>query len=136
MTVTCTFSSGRRCKRNFSKKIRSYCVIQKTCWYFYLEIRVKLLEIAHFVKNHEVYSKDMYVVDNFFWLDFCLSQLTSLQFILNHVTGFYKQPFLKVHPPICICNYDRLEFSTNFVSSFDPNKWCLKNGLHSGDSNS
>jgi hypothetical protein len=113
-------------------------VIQKPYWYFYLEIRVKLLEIAHFVKNHKVYSKDMYVVDNFFWLDFCLSQLTSLQIILYHVAGFYKPTIPHISPPshlqdYSICNYASLEFSTNFVSSFDPNKWCLKNGLHSGD---
>jgi hypothetical protein len=35
-----------------------------------------------------------------------------------------------------ICNNARLEFSTNFVPSFDPIEWCLKNGLHSGGSNS
>jgi hypothetical protein len=29
----------------------------------------------------------------------------------------------------------RLEFSTIFVPSFDPNEWCLKNGLHSGGLN-
>jgi hypothetical protein len=28
-----------------------------------------------------------------------------------------------------------LEFSTIFVPSFDPNEWCLKNGLHSGGLN-
>ena len=30
------------------------------------------------------------------------------------------------------CNNARLEFSTYFVPSFDPNESCLKNGLHSG----
>jgi hypothetical protein len=35
-----------------------------------------------------------------------------------------------------ICNNARLEFSTNFVPSFDPIEWCLKNGLHNGGSNS
>jgi hypothetical protein len=34
-----------------------------------------------------------------------------------------------------ICNNARLEFSTIFVPSFDPNEWCLKNGLHSGGLN-
>ena len=29
-------------------------------------------------------------------------------------------------------NNARIEFSTIFFPSFDPNKWCLKNGLHSG----
>ncbi len=33
------------------------------------------------------------------------------------------------------CNNARLEFSSIFVLSFDPNEWCLKNGLHSGDLN-
>jgi hypothetical protein len=32
----------------------------------------------------------------FFLLDFVLSQLTSLQFILYYVTGFYKPTVLKV----------------------------------------
>ena len=35
-----------------------------------------------------------------------------------------------------ICNNARLEFSTSFVQIFDPIEWCLKNGLHSGGSNS
>jgi hypothetical protein len=47
---------------------------------------------------------------------------------------FRGQPFLKVHPPICRCTLHATmpgsEFSTNFVPSFDPNEWCLKNGLH------
>ncbi len=42
-------------------------------------------------------------------------------------------PFLQDYS---ICNNARLEFSTNFVPSFDPIEWCLKNGLHSGGSNS
>jgi hypothetical protein len=29
------------------------------------------------------------------------------------------------------CNNARLEISTTFVPSFDPNEWCLKNGLYS-----
>ena len=76
----------------------------------------------------------------FFFLDFGLSQLTSLQFIHCHVAGFYK-PTIPQSPPshlqdYSICNNARLEFSTNFVPSFDPIEWCLKNGLHSGGSNS
>ncbi len=77
----------------------------------------------------------------FFWtLDFGLSQLTSLQFIHCHVAGFYK-PTIPQSPPshlqdYSICNNARLEFSTNVVPSFDPVEWCLKNGLHSGGSNS
>jgi hypothetical protein len=76
----------------------------------------------------------------FFFLDFGLSQLTSLQFIQCHVAGFYK-PTIPQSPPshlqdYSICNNARLEFSTNFVPSFDPIEWCLKNGLHSGGSNS
>ncbi len=35
------------------------------------------------------------------FLDFDLSQLTSLQFIMYHVAGFYKPTVLKVHPPFC-----------------------------------
>ncbi len=74
------------------------------------------------------------------FLDFGLSQLTSLQFIHCHVAGFYK-PTIPQSPPshlqdYSICNNARLEFSTNFVPSFDPIEWCLKNGLHSGGSNS
>ena len=73
----------------------------------------------------------------FFWggRGFGLSRLTSLQLIQYHVAGFISQPFLKVHPPICgITAHATMpgeSFSTIFVPSFDPNEWCLKNGLHS-----
>ena len=77
----------------------------------------------------------------FFWffLDFGLSRLTSLQFIQNHVAGFYK-PTIPQTPPSHLqdystCNNARLEFSTIFVPSFDTNEYCLKNGLHSGGLN-
>ncbi len=74
-----------------------------------------------------------------FLLAFGLSQLTSLQFILYHVAGFYK-PTIPQSPPShlqdhSICNNARLEFSTNIVPNFDPNELGLKNGLHSGSSN-
>jgi hypothetical protein len=75
----------------------------------------------------------------FFLLDFGLSRLTSLQFIQYYVAGFYK-PTIPQSPPshlqdYSICNNAMLEFSTIFVPSFDPNEWCLKNGLHSGGLN-
>ncbi len=71
--------------------------------------------------------------------DFGLSRLTSLQFIQYHIAGFYK-PTIPQSPPSHLrdystCNNARLEFSTIFVPSFDPNEWCLKNGLHSGGLN-
>jgi len=64
---------------------------------------------------------------------------TSLQFIQYHVAGFYK-PTIPQSPPSQLwdystCNNARLEFSTIFVPSFDPNEWCLKNGLSSGGLN-
>jgi hypothetical protein len=71
-------------------------------------------------------------------LDFGLSRLTSLQFFQYHVAGFYK-PTIPQSPPYLrdysICNNARLEFSTIFVPSFDPNEWCLKNGLLCGGLN-
>ncbi len=75
------------------------------------------------------------IVSSFFLLNFVLSRLTSLQFIQYHVAGFYK-PTIPQSPPSHLrdystCNSARLEFSTIFVPSFDPNEWCLKNGLHS-----
>jgi len=75
----------------------------------------------------------------YFFLDFGLSWLTSLQFIQYHVAGFYK-PTIPQSPPSQLrdystCNNARLEFSTIFVPSFDPNEWYLKNGLHSGGFN-
>jgi hypothetical protein len=76
-------------------------------------------------------------VDFFFLLlDFGLSWVTSLQFIQYHVAGFYK-PIIPQSPPSHLQDYSnaRLEFSTIFVPSFDPNEWCLKNGLHSGGLN-
>jgi hypothetical protein len=75
----------------------------------------------------------------FLLLDFGLSRLTSLQFIQYHVVGFYKPTIPQSTPSHLrddsICNNARLEFSTIFVPSFDPNEWCLKNGLHSGSLN-
>jgi hypothetical protein len=79
----------------------------------------------------------------FFFFFFCwtfgLSRLTSLQFIQYHVAGFYKPTIPQSLPShlqdYSICNNARLEFSTIFVPSFDPNEWCLKNGLHSGGLN-
>ncbi len=73
-------------------------------------------------------------------LDFGLSRLTSLQFIQYNVAGFYN-PTIPQSPPSHLrdystCNNARLEFSTIFVPSCDPNEWCLKNGLHSGGLNS
>ncbi len=75
----------------------------------------------------------------FFFLDFGLSWLTRLHFIQYHVAGFYK-PNIPQSPPSHLqddstCNNARLEFSAIFVPSFDPNEWCLKNGLHSGGLN-
>jgi hypothetical protein len=75
----------------------------------------------------------------FFCWTFCLSRLTSLQFILYQLAGFHK-PTISQSPPThlqdySICNNARLEFSTIFVPSFDPIEWCLKNGLHSGGLN-
>ncbi len=72
-------------------------------------------------------------------LDFGLSRLTSLQFILCDVAGFYKLTIPQSLPShlrdYSTCNNARLEFSTIFISSFDPNEWCLKNGRHSGGLN-
>jgi hypothetical protein len=52
---------------------------------------------------------------------------------------FYK-PTISQGPPSHLrdystCNNACLEFSTIFVPSFDPNEWCLKNGLYSGGLN-
>ncbi len=70
---------------------------------------------------------------------FGLSRLTSLQFIQYHVAGFYKLT-IPQSPPSHLQDYSTynnasLDFSTIFVPSFDPNEWCLKNGLYSGGLN-
>ncbi len=75
----------------------------------------------------------------FFFFDFGISRLISLQFIQYHVAGFY-EPTTPQSPPSHLRDYStcknaRLELSTIFVPSFDPNEWCLKNGLHSGGLN-
>ncbi len=72
-------------------------------------------------------------------MDFSLSLLTGLQFIQYQVAGFYK-PTIPQSPPSHLRDYStccnaRLEFSAIFASSFDPNEWFLKNGLHSGGLN-
>ncbi len=75
----------------------------------------------------------------FFWLDFGLCWLTSLQFIQYHIAGFYKQTIPQSPPShlrdYSTCNKARLEFFTIFVPSFDPNEWYLKNDLDSGGLN-
>ena len=75
----------------------------------------------------------------FFFLYFGPSGLTSIQLIQYHGAGFYK-PTIPQSPPSNLrdystCNNARLEFSTIFAPSFDPNEWCLKNGLQSGGFN-
>jgi hypothetical protein len=85
----------------------------------------------------------VYIMVHFMSLSFFgvfgLSRLTCLQFIQYHVAGFTK-PTIPQSPPSHLqdystCNNARLEFSTIFVPSFEPNEWCLKNGLHSGGLN-
>ncbi len=71
---------------------------------------------------------------------FGLSRLTSLQFIQYHVAGFCKLN-IPQSPPSYLWddstfNNARLDFSTIFVLSFDPDEWCLKNGFHNGGLNS
>ncbi len=59
--------------------------------------------------------KAKFFLKGFFWtLDFGLSQLTSLQFILYHVSGFYK-PTIPQSPPSHLQDYSiynnaRLEY--------------------------
>ncbi len=69
---------------------------------------------------------------SFFLLEFGLSRLTSLQFILNHEAGFYK-PTIPQSPPsllqdYSICNNARSEFFHEFCSKLwskwmVPEKW-------------
>ncbi len=56
-----------------------------------------------------------------------------IHFYAAYVAGFYKLK-LSQSPPshlqdYSICNNARLEFSTIFVPSIDPNEWCLTNSL-------
>jgi hypothetical protein len=49
---------------------------------------------------------------------------------------FISQPFIKV--PFAGLQYMQqcqVRVFHNFVPNFDPNEWCLKNGLHSGGLN-
>ena len=75
----------------------------------------------------------------FFWTLVSVSSQAYNSFNTMQL-DFISQPFLKVHPPICritaYATMPRQSFSTNFVPSFDPIELCLKNGLHSGGSNS
>jgi hypothetical protein len=82
---------------------------------------------------------DILYTNNSFFVFFGLwSQLADKLTI--HVAGFYKPTIPQSPPPphlrdYSTCNNATLEFSTIFASSFDPNEWCLKNGLHSGGLN-
>ncbi len=73
--------------------------------------------------------------DTSLFLDFGLSRLTSLQFILCHAAGFY-QPTIPQNLPSHLkdystCNNARLEFFNNFCSKswtkwMVPEKWFLQ----------
>jgi hypothetical protein len=57
----------------------------------------------------------------------------KLPFILSYEAGFFKPTILKVHPPFFrITAYARLISTQFLLQAFDPNEWCLKNGLLSG----
>jgi hypothetical protein len=64
--------------------------------------------------------------------------MKSFMFILSYEAGFYKLTILKVHPPISGITAHttmpgRSQHSTYLLlQAFDPNEWCLKNGLLSG----
>ncbi len=90
-----------------------------------------------------LYFENQTFIIIYFLGDFGLSQLTSLQSIHCHVAGFYK-PTIPQSPPSHLQDYSLLNmsatmpgksFPTNFVPSFNPIEWCLKNGLHSGGTN-
>jgi hypothetical protein len=94
---------------------------------------------ANFTDRQRDEVKHRTIEQDYFFLDFGLRRLRNLQFIQYYVAGFYK-PTIPQSPPSHLrdygtCNNARLEFSTIFVPSFDPNEWCLKNGLHSGGMN-
>jgi hypothetical protein len=102
----------------------------------YLHFPVKLMKRTKLLhrKNDKVFFF-IFTECILFLLDFGLSRLSSLQFIQYHVPGFCK-PTIPQSPPSHLryystCNNAWLEFST----SFEPNEWCLKNGLHSGGLN-
>ncbi len=91
------------------------------------------------ILSYADFIRSLQFITIFFFLEFGLSRLTSLQFFLCRVAGFYK-PTIPQSPPSNFWDYStfnnaRLEFSTIFVPCFDPNDWCLKNGLHSGSLN-
>jgi hypothetical protein len=82
-----------------------------------------------------------FIIKSKFFLDFGLSRLTSLQFILCHVAGFYKLTIPQSLPShlrdYSTCNNARLEFSTNFCSKLwskwmVPEKWSPCGSLKPG----
>ncbi len=63
----------------------------------------------------------------------------KLHFILSYEGGFKKPTVFKINPPFLqdysICNKARIISTQFLLHAFDPNEWCLKDGLHSGGLN-
>ncbi len=123
----------------FSHKLRTFCTAKIVAWkitvcecVYNTGLVVKVpTKITTFVSQSWLHV-NFYTV--FFFFAGLWSQSAD-KLSIHSILDFINRPFLKVHPPICRITAHataRLEFSTIFVSSYDPNEWCLKNGLHSG----
>ncbi len=86
--------------------------------------------IAFLWPHYAVSTEIVFFVGVWSWL------ADKLFFILSNEVGSW---ILKVHPPFfqeySICNNARLISTQFFLPCFDPNEWCLKNGLRNGELN-
>jgi hypothetical protein len=102
----------------------------------YSNKNVRSKNIEWYLFKFYSHSQSTSVTFFFFLFDFGLSRLTSLQFIQYHVAGFYK-PTIPQSPPSHFAGLQHMQqcqvrvFHKYFFKAFDPNEWCLKNGLHS-----
>ena len=92
--------------------------------------------------NKWLITLTMITLSNFQCNVFCWAMVSVGCKLTIHsiVCSWFYKPVIPQSPPSHLrdystCNNARLEFSTIFVPSFDPNEWCLKNGLHSGGLN-
>ncbi len=109
---------------------------------FFINYFTNIFIFEHFNFDHFIW---VYIDLLMFFFVFCFFGLrypSADKLTIHSVpcSRFFQKPTILQSPPShlpenSICNNARLEFSTICVPSFDPNEWCLNNGLHGGGLN-
>ncbi len=152
-TLEGIFSGGISCGKNtpswYTRVIchsQSYFFVLASQFVIWITLKHVLFQKKSFYLVFSLfyfYEKKMteiWKVTSFFFCFFFGLQSQLADIVSIPCTRFYTLTIPQSPPShlrdYSTCNNASLEFSRNFVSSFDPNEWCLKNGLHSGGLNS